>query len=189
MERGFLILVGLTFLSSAGFSLSTSHPLLLPSVSKSNSTGLRFLGLSARVSKETSTEPGRLNSATSSKLDNMADLGEVHHRAKRCTCYTYKDKECVYYCHLDIIWINTPEKIVPYGLANYRGNFRVKRSTEQLHKSLHSSERSPSRCSCTDRRDKLCLQFCTWSVQCNLKQTNHPAERTLLQEEKRAHTQ
>ncbi|ETE61352.1 Endothelin-3, partial [Ophiophagus hannah] len=92
-----------------GFSLSASHPLLLPSVSKSNSTGLRFLGLSEGVSKETSTEPRRLNSTTSSKLDNVADLGEVHHRAKRCTCYTYKDKECVYYCHLDIIWINTPE--------------------------------------------------------------------------------
>ncbi|CAG07564.1 unnamed protein product, partial [Tetraodon nigroviridis] len=30
-------------------------------------------------------------------------------RSKRCTCYSYKDKECVYYCHLDIIWINTPE--------------------------------------------------------------------------------
>lgn len=35
--------------------------------------------------------------------------GPVHHRARRCTCFTYKDKECVYYCHLDIIWINTPE--------------------------------------------------------------------------------
>lgn len=33
----------------------------------------------------------------------------IHHRARRCTCFTYKDKECVYYCHLDIIWINTPE--------------------------------------------------------------------------------
>ncbi|XP_034027435.1 endothelin-1-like [Thalassophryne amazonica] len=30
-------------------------------------------------------------------------------RPKRCTCYSYRDKECVYYCHLDIIWINTPE--------------------------------------------------------------------------------
>nr|XP_006214066.2 endothelin-3 [Vicugna pacos] len=45
----------------------------------------------------------------------------VHHRARRCTCLTYKDKECVYYCHLDIIWINTPERTVPYGLSNYRG--------------------------------------------------------------------
>ncbi|XP_059508629.1 endothelin-3-like isoform X2 [Stegostoma tigrinum] len=31
-------------------------------------------------------------------------------RVKRCTCYSYKDKECVYYCHLDVIWMNTPEK-------------------------------------------------------------------------------
>lgn len=38
-----------------------------------------------------------------------ADGGALRHRARRCTCYTYKDKECVYYCHLDIIWINTPE--------------------------------------------------------------------------------
>ena len=34
---------------------------------------------------------------------------EAKSRPKRCTCYSYKDKECVYYCHLDIIWINTPE--------------------------------------------------------------------------------
>lgn len=38
-----------------------------------------------------------------------AEGGPVRHRARRCTCFTYKDKECVYYCHLDIIWINTPE--------------------------------------------------------------------------------
>ncbi|CAN9512190.1 unnamed protein product [Ophioblennius macclurei] len=38
-----------------------------------------------------------------------SDLPSSRKRAKRCTCYTYKDKECVYYCHLDIIWINTPE--------------------------------------------------------------------------------
>lgn len=37
------------------------------------------------------------------------ELSGPRKRAKRCTCYTYKDKECVYYCHLDIIWINTPE--------------------------------------------------------------------------------
>ena len=53
-------------------------------------------------------------------LGGIASEGEVkpcsacdppgaRRRVKRCTCYTYKDKECVYYCHLDIIWINTPE--------------------------------------------------------------------------------
>ncbi len=40
---------------------------------------------------------------------NACDPPEARRRVKRCTCYTYKDKECVYYCHLDIIWINTPE--------------------------------------------------------------------------------
>lgn len=39
----------------------------------------------------------------------MSGATEAKSRAKRCTCYSYKDKECVYYCHLDIIWINTPE--------------------------------------------------------------------------------
>lgn len=38
-----------------------------------------------------------------------AEGGPARRRARRCTCFTYKDKECVYYCHLDIIWINTPE--------------------------------------------------------------------------------
>lgn len=40
---------------------------------------------------------------------SACDPPGARRRAKRCTCYTYKDKECVYYCHLDIIWINTPE--------------------------------------------------------------------------------
>nr|XP_060483876.1 endothelin-3-like [Panthera onca] len=47
-------------------------------------------------------EPGRFG-------EQAPEGGPVHRRARRCTCFTYKDKECVYYCHLDIIWINTPE--------------------------------------------------------------------------------
>lgn len=39
----------------------------------------------------------------------LSAAAETKSRPKRCTCYSYKDKECVYYCHLDIIWINTPE--------------------------------------------------------------------------------
>lgn len=30
------------------------------------------------------------------------------HRSKRCSCSSLMDKECVYFCHLDIIWVNTP---------------------------------------------------------------------------------
>lgn len=33
----------------------------------------------------------------------------LHVRNKRCSCATFLDKECVYFCHLDIIWVNTPE--------------------------------------------------------------------------------
>ena len=33
----------------------------------------------------------------------------VHHRARRCTCFTYKDRECVYYCHLDILSPGSPQ--------------------------------------------------------------------------------
>uniref|UniRef100_A0A8D0FY58 Endothelin-3 n=1 Tax=Sphenodon punctatus TaxID=8508 RepID=A0A8D0FY58_SPHPU len=91
----------------------------------------------------------------------VAGPGAARRRARRCTCYTYKDKECVYYCHLDIIWINTPERTVPYGLSNYRGSYRGKRSTDQLHRSSQSSGCSSSRCSCTDRHDTQCMHFCT----------------------------
>ncbi|XP_070758889.1 endothelin-3, partial [Enoplosus armatus] len=54
------------------------------------------------------------------------DSPGARRRAKRCTCYTYKDKECVYYCHLDIIWINTPENTVPYGMSSYQGSLRLR---------------------------------------------------------------
>lgn len=29
-------------------------------------------------------------------------------RSKRCSCNSWLDKECIYFCHLDIIWVNTP---------------------------------------------------------------------------------
>ncbi|XP_034401324.1 endothelin-2-like [Cyclopterus lumpus] len=41
-----------------------------------------------------------------------------HVRTKRCSCATFMDNECVYFCHLDIIWVNTPERVVAYGLGN-----------------------------------------------------------------------
>ncbi|KAM4622777.1 endothelin-3 isoform 2-T2 [Discoglossus pictus] len=96
-----------------------------------------------------------------------SDSGGAHRREKRCTCYTYKDKECVYYCHLDIIWINTPERTVPYGLSSYRGSFRGKRSAEKSHV---SSQRRP-RCSCSDIRDQQCVSFCTSRKRSSQKRT------------------
>ncbi|XP_027414846.1 endothelin-3 isoform X1 [Bos indicus x Bos taurus] len=88
----------------------------------------------------------------------------VHHRARRCTCFTYKDRECVYYCHLDIIWINTPERTAPYGLSSYRGSgSRGRRSAGQFPQSPQPVK-GTLRCACTESDDDACLQFCTWSL-------------------------
>uniref|UniRef100_A0A8C0ZYT2 Endothelin-3 n=1 Tax=Castor canadensis TaxID=51338 RepID=A0A8C0ZYT2_CASCN len=86
--------------------------------------------------------------------------GPALHRARRCTCFTYKDKECVYYCHLDIIWINTPEQTVPYGLSNYRGSFRGKRSSGPFLGSSQPLSQTPLRCACVGTDDKACVRFC-----------------------------
>lgn len=87
--------------------------------------------------------------------------GPVHRRPRRCTCLTYKDKECVYYCHLDIIWINTPEQTVPYGLSNYRRSLRSRRSSGSFPGSPPASPQTNLRCACMGADDKACVRFCT----------------------------
>ncbi|XP_023411580.2 endothelin-1 isoform X1 [Loxodonta africana] len=76
-------------------------------------------------------------------------------RSKRCSCSSLMDKECVYFCHLDIIWINTPEHIVPYGLGSPS---RSKRSLKDLFPTKAANPRN--RCQCTSQRDKKCWNFC-----------------------------
>ncbi|XP_054473410.1 endothelin-3-like [Anoplopoma fimbria] len=89
-------------------------------------------------------------------------LPGARRRSKRCTCYTYKDKECVYYCHLDIIWINTPEHTVPYGMSSYQGSLRMQRSigTEQRRRVEEAQ-----RCVCSQQTDSHCSSFCMDSRQ------------------------
>uniref|UniRef100_A0A6I8NV80 Endothelin-2 n=1 Tax=Ornithorhynchus anatinus TaxID=9258 RepID=A0A6I8NV80_ORNAN len=70
--------------------------------------------------------------------------GGQHVRTRRCSCHSFLDKECVYFCHLDIIWVNTPGLIPPYGLG--------KRPTR--------NRRSPDRCACAASRDRTCNTFC-----------------------------
>ncbi|XP_051892412.1 endothelin-1-like [Pristis pectinata] len=41
-------------------------------------------------------------------------------REKRCSCSSMRDKECIYFCHKDIIWVNTPGKTTPYGLGSHQ---------------------------------------------------------------------
>ncbi|XP_045300031.1 endothelin-3 isoform X2 [Leopardus geoffroyi] len=115
-------------------------------------------------------EPGRFG-------EQAPEGGPVHRRARRCTCFTYKDKECVYYCHLDIIWINTPERTVPYGLSNYRGSFRSKRSAGPFPQSPQPSKRT-LRCACVRSWDSACLHFCTrtLAVSRNSRTAENPDE-------------
>ncbi|XP_068189223.1 endothelin-2-like [Antennarius striatus] len=68
-----------------------------------------------------------------------------HVRTKRCSCNSWEDKECIYFCHLDIIWVNTPSKLLPYGLGSPLSRRR---------------RRSPVRCQCFNPADKSCTGFC-----------------------------
>ncbi|KAM4630450.1 endothelin-2 [Polymixia lowei] len=69
-----------------------------------------------------------------------------HIRTKRCSCNSWLDKECIYFCHLDIIWVNTPSKVLPYGLGSPLSRRRRRRST--------------NRCECAKAADKTCSSFC-----------------------------
>ncbi|KAL2080731.1 hypothetical protein ACEWY4_024524 [Coilia grayii] len=75
-----------------------------------------------------------------------------HIRSKRCSCATFLDKECVFFCHLDIIWVNTPERTVSYGLGNVSRKKRSLRAFSDLTKKF--------RCKCTEERDMKCMAFC-----------------------------
>uniref|UniRef100_UPI0037E79477 endothelin-2 n=1 Tax=Semicossyphus pulcher TaxID=241346 RepID=UPI0037E79477 len=68
-------------------------------------------------------------------------------RTKRCACSNQMDSECHYFCHLDIIWINTPSKTTAYGLGN----------------ALSRRRRSTSRCTCANPNDQNCTNFCNHS--------------------------
>ncbi|XP_030074479.1 endothelin-2 [Microcaecilia unicolor] len=79
-------------------------------------------------------------------LDPRLAAGSDGHpaRSKRCSCNSWLDKECIYFCHLDIIWINTPGQTIPYGLGN-----PPKRR-----------KRSLGRCECSNFKDGSCTTFC-----------------------------
>ncbi|XP_028255128.1 endothelin-1 [Parambassis ranga] len=75
-----------------------------------------------------------------------------HVRTKRCSCATFLDKECVYFCHLDIIWVNTPERVVSYGLGN------APRAKRAVLGSMATS--GGPRCQCVRGNDSTCGDFC-----------------------------
>ncbi|GAA6226911.1 uncharacterized protein LOC108889992 [Lates japonicus] len=65
-------------------------------------------------------------------------------RTKRCACSSPLDSECHYFCHLDIIWVNTPSKTTVYGLGS----------------ALSRRRRSTGRCTCAKPDDQSCTNFC-----------------------------
>ncbi|XP_032900896.1 endothelin-2-like [Amblyraja radiata] len=79
-------------------------------------------------------------------LARSGEAGEqrLHRREKRCSCSNMRDKECIYFCHKDIIWVNTPGKTTPYGL----GSPATRR------------KRSAPRCKCASFKDGVCLRYC-----------------------------
>ncbi|XP_038583746.1 endothelin-2 [Micropterus salmoides] len=82
----------------------------------------------------------------------------AHRREKRCSCENQKDKECIFFCHIGIVWVNTPSHVVPYGF----GPVRLRREL--------------GRCFCTDAQDAECLSFC--SVPTPAEGENAAAKRT-----------
>ncbi|KAK9528462.1 hypothetical protein VZT92_012620 [Zoarces viviparus] len=107
--------------------------------------------------KEVEAAAVKLLLAGGAKPCSACDPPGARKRSKRCTCYSYKDKECVYYCHLDIIWINTPEHTVPYGMSSYQGSLRRRRSTEADQRRRGEVAQ---RCVCTQQTDSHCSHFC-----------------------------
>ncbi|XP_026188632.1 endothelin-3b [Mastacembelus armatus] len=105
------------------------------------------------------SDSSRVITSAGSRGLQLHGAAEPRTRPKRCTCYSYRDKECVYYCHLDIIWINTPERTVPYGMSSYRGPQRVRRAVGGQPVE-HEGAKSP-RCICAELdTDTECRDFC-----------------------------
>ncbi|XP_061772070.1 endothelin-2 isoform X2 [Nerophis ophidion] len=72
------------------------------------------------------------------------DVPLLRMRSKRCACSSMLDSECHYFCHLDIIWVNTASKTTLYGLGG----------------TLSRRRRSASRCACENLKDLTCASFC-----------------------------
>ncbi|XP_051952564.1 endothelin-2-like [Xyrauchen texanus] len=80
------------------------------------------------------------------RSSSVNHTAQIHHRERRCSCENLKDKECVYFCHIGIVWVDSPSQIIPYGVGSLQ-----RRLTRDV-----------KRCLCTDRRDTKCVQFCSF---------------------------
>ncbi|TRY85961.1 hypothetical protein DNTS_032719 [Danionella cerebrum] len=117
---------------------------------KSESSGLWRESTRASTSASQRADISRLIHKRAPAALGLGTEPARHSRTKRCSCASFLDKECVYFCHLDIIWVNTPERTVSYGLGNAP---RKKRSVTEPVMPF-------SRCKCAESRDKTCSLFC-----------------------------
>ncbi|XP_061076584.1 endothelin-3 isoform X2 [Conger conger] len=151
MDLGVLLLFGLMVTFAKGSSAVSKEA--------SQVSGLEATQTDKLSSTRSSTQPGSSPAPPIGKNSDcrLGESSKPRRRSKRCTCYTYKDKECVYYCHLDIIWINTPERTVPYGMSSYRGSQRFRRSAESRASGPGAGSQ---RCACAVQTDLECSSFC-----------------------------
>ncbi|XP_051872549.1 endothelin-1 [Pristis pectinata] len=117
---------------------------------------------------------GAVTVSTPSAADQASPPPRRLIRSKRCSCSSFLDKECIYFCHLDIIWINTPEQIVPYGL----GSSRARRSAKN---NLAAMITSRARCECRSQADSVCQQFCEDGQQAARFQVKTPIQKQYLE--------
>ncbi|KAK3522727.1 hypothetical protein QTP86_030799 [Hemibagrus guttatus] len=95
-----------------------------------------------RLEKKSTKE----NEKVKARRASPSQLGsKPPYREKRCSCENLKDRECVYFCHIGIVWVNTPSQVIPYGVGFLQ--MRTRRQVE--------------RCFCTDHRDPECVKFCS----------------------------
>ncbi|XP_061418549.1 endothelin-1-like [Lethenteron reissneri] len=90
--------------------------------------------------------------------------GRGARRLRRCTCSSMLDTDCIYYCHMDIIWVNTAVRTVPYGVGSRtRGRRRVGRACISSEAGPGRGQRNrcpPHRCRCSLSDDQHCGDFC-----------------------------
>uniref|UniRef100_A0A4W5JTJ3 Endothelin-like toxin domain-containing protein n=1 Tax=Hucho hucho TaxID=62062 RepID=A0A4W5JTJ3_9TELE len=86
-----------------------------------------------------------------SERPKSSDLAPPHRvRTKRCACNNQLDSECHYFCHLDIIWVNTPSKTTVYGLGSPLS--RRRRSAGRCVFGVKTMAKTPSHTTTADRQ-------------------------------------
>ncbi|XP_028281967.1 endothelin-1 [Parambassis ranga] len=91
------------------------------------------------------------------EVEAVDGVATHHMRTKRCACSNLMDSECHYFCHLDIIWVNTPSKTTVYGLGG----------------ALSRRRRSTRRCTCATLDDQTCANFCSFEVKSLRRRQRH----------------